>query len=164
MSPENKSDLHKFANGFVCIMLEVQSETVWKWLQTHEGFLGWAALVSLIMFFVTLLTIPLIVIALPRGYLLEEGGGLARIPRLWRWPYLLVKNGIGAALMLAGLGMLILPGQGLLTLLIGLSLMNFPGKRGLIHRIVSRPRVFSTINRLRAKAHRPPLEWPQPED
>lgn len=145
-------------------MLEDQWQTVWKWLQTNEVFLGRAALVSLIMFFVTLLAVMLIIIALPRGYLLEEGGGLSRIPRLWRWPYLVVKNGIGAALMLAGLGMLVLPGQGLLTLLIGLSLMNFPGKRGLIRRIVSRPRVFGTINSLRAKARKPPLEWPQQED
>jgi len=139
-------------------------ETIWKWLQTHQSLLGWASLASLIMFLATLLIVPLIVIALPRRYLFEESVRLADIPPLWRWPYLLVKNGIGAGLILAGLTMLVLPGQGLLTLVIGLSLMNFPGKRRLIHRVFSRPRVFRTINRLRAKALRPPLEWPKEEN
>jgi hypothetical protein len=141
-------------------MCEDQWETVWQWLQSHESILGWTALVSLIMLLVALLAVPLIVISLPRRYLLEEDVWLSRIPRLWRWPYVVVKNGIGAGLMLAGFAMLVLPGQGLLTLLIGLSLMNFPGKRRLVHRIVSQPRVLPTINRLRAKARRAPLEWP----
>jgi hypothetical protein len=144
-------------------MLEDQWETIWRWLQMHQNLLAAAALASLIMFLVTLVAVPLIVIALPHSYLIEEGMGLSRIPRLWRWPYLLIKNGIGAGLVLAGAAMLVLPGQGLLTLVIGLSLMNFPGKRRLIIRILRRPRVFRTINTMRDKARRPPLQWPPDE-
>jgi hypothetical protein len=160
MSPGNLARLSVFVDGFELKMLEGQWETIWKWLQMHQNLLGWAALASLIMFLGTLVAVPLLVIALPHNYLIEQDMGLLRIPRLWRWPYLLIKNGIGAGLVLAGAAMLVLPGQGLLTLVIGLSLMNFPGKRRLIIRILSRPRVFRTINSLRDKARRPPLQWP----
>jgi hypothetical protein len=142
-------------------MLEPHWQRIWTWLLAHQDILGWAALLSLLMFVVTLIIIPLIVISLPRRYLVEEGSGLSRIPGFWRWPYLFVKNGVGAGLLLAGLAMLILPGQGLLTLLIGLSLMNFPGKRRLIRKIISQRKVFESVNRLRAKARKPPLEVPE---
>ena len=50
------------------------------------------------------------------------------------------------------------PGQGLLTALIGLTLINFPGKTELERRLIGRPAVLRTVNRLRARFHRPPLE------
>jgi UPF0716 family protein affecting phage T7 exclusion len=56
--------------------------------------------------------------------------------------------------------MLILPGQGLLTLIIGLGLMNFPGKRRLIRRVILRRRVLAAINRMRAGADKEPIEMP----
>ncbi len=43
---------------------------------------------------------------------------------------------------------------------IGLGLMNFPGKRSLIRRLIGRHRVLGAINRLRARAHKEPLEAP----
>jgi UPF0716 family protein affecting phage T7 exclusion len=67
---------------------------------------------------------------------------------------------MGAVLLLAGVAMLILPGQGLLTLAIGLGLMNLPGKRSLIRHLIGRPRVLRTINQFRAKAHKELLEAP----
>jgi hypothetical protein len=130
------------------------------WLRSHQNILGWAGLFSLIMMVATLLAVPLIIISLPPQYLNEEKDRLSEIQSPWRWPYLVVKNIMGAVLLLAGVAMLILPGQGLLTLAIGLGLMNFPGKRSLIRRLIGQPRVLRTINRWRAKAHKDPLEAP----
>ena len=68
---------------------------------------------------------------------------------------------------LAGLVMIILgaimavpgvPGQGLLTMLIGLTLVSFPGKRRLERRLLRVHAVLHGINRLRARFARPPLE------
>ena len=59
--------------------------------------------------------------------------------------------------MLAGLAMLVLPGQGLLTILIGLMLLDFPGKRRLERRIVARPAILAMLNRMRARRGRDPL-------
>ena len=130
------------------------------WLLSHQNILGWAGLLSLIMMVATLLALPLIIISLPPQYLNEEKDRLSELQSPWRWPYLVVKNIMGAVLSLAGVAMLILPGQGLLTLAIGLGLMNFPGKRSLIRRLIGRPRVLRTINQWRARAHKEPLEAP----
>ncbi len=50
-----------------------------------------------------------------------------------------------------------IPGQGLLTILLGVMLLDFPGKRRLEFKIISRPKVFRAINRLRARFDKPPL-------
>jgi hypothetical protein len=49
------------------------------------------------------------------------------------------------------------PGQGILTILLGLIMLDIPGKRPLEARIIKRPTVLSAINRLRARFKKPPL-------
>ena len=73
----------------------------------------------------------------------------------------LAKNGLGVVLLAAGIAMLVLPGQGLLTLVVALILLDFPGKRRLQRRIVYAPRVLAALNALRRRAGREPLE-PEP--
>lgn len=68
------------------------------------------------------------------------------------------RNALGAVLVAAGIAMLVLPGQGVLTILLGLMLVDFPGKRRVERALVARPNVFDALNWLRAKAGRPPLE------
>jgi hypothetical protein len=70
------------------------------------------------------------------------------------------KNVAGVLLVLAGLVMALpgIPGQGILTMIVGITLIDFPGKRGLERRLISRPRILRTINRLRARFHRAPLD------
>ena len=69
------------------------------------------------------------------------------------------KNVLGALLIVVGLILALpgVPGQGLLTVLIGLVLVDVPGKRRLERRIVGRPKVLRTINRLRKRFGRAPL-------
>jgi hypothetical protein len=51
-----------------------------------------------------------------------------------------------------------MPGQGLLTILIGLILVNFPGKYKIERRLVRRPGVLQSINKIRTRFQRPPIE------
>jgi hypothetical protein len=60
-------------------------------------------------------------------------------------------------LVFGGFLMLFLPGQGLLTIAVGLLLLDYPGKYSLERRIVSRPSVLQGINWVRAKGNHPPL-------
>lgn len=135
-------------------------DAILTWLQAHQTILGWVGLFSLVMMAATLLAVPLMIVRLPARYLNEDQSRLTTIAAPWRWPYRIAKNLAGAVLMLAGLAMLVLPGQGLLTLVIGLSLMDFPGKRSLLRRFIGQRRVLAAINRLRAGAHKAPLEAP----
>lgn len=109
------------------------------------------------------------------GSLFVAGILIVRMPADWfagrrrpapstplRWAGRILKNVLGWALVAAGLVMAIpfVPGQGLLTIAIGMSLVEFPGKWRLERAIVFRPRVLAAINRLRARYGRPPLVTP----
>lgn len=72
----------------------------------------------------------------------------------------LLKNVVGAVLVVLGVIMLVTPGQGLLTLLAGLLLMNFPGKYQLERWLVMRPGVLRALNWLRSRQGQLPFEHP----
>ncbi|HZI51669.1 MAG TPA: PGPGW domain-containing protein [Terriglobia bacterium] len=124
-----------------------------------SGLLLKLAVVSVIAFVGTLIAIPFILVRLPVDHF------DVRVPRAWmkdQHPVLRIigrglKNIAGAVFVLAGFAMLVLPGQGLLTLLIGVSLLDFPGKQKLEARIVGHPKVLGTVNSLREKFGRPPF-------
>ena len=67
------------------------------------------------------------------------------------------KNVLGAIFVVAGLIMLVLPGQGIFTILIGIMLLDFPGKYRLERWIVARRPVLQSINWLRQRAGRAAL-------
>jgi hypothetical protein len=76
------------------------------------------------------------------------------------WCLATLKNTLGAVLILLGLVMLVMPGQGLATVLVGVMLLNFPGKYKLEQRIAQRANILKSLNWLRAKFNKPPLEAP----
>ena len=116
-------------------------------------------LLSLVTFVGTLVAIPAILIRLPADYFNED------TPHRWmtnshpiiRKVSLFFKNAVGCLFLLAGLAMLVLPGQGILTMLIGISLIDFPGKRQLEKKLICLPGVLKTINALRQKYGKDPL-------
>ena len=63
----------------------------------------------------------------------------------------------GIVLLICGIAMLVLPGQGLLTILIGLSLLPFPGKNKLEQNLLARKSVQSSLNWIRIKANKEPF-------
>lgn len=76
-----------------------------------------------------------------------------------RWSGLILKNIAGLVLVLVGVLLSLpgVPGQGVLTILIGLILLDFPGKRRLEQWLITRPRVFRAVNGLRARFDAPSL-------
>jgi Zn-dependent membrane protease YugP len=74
---------------------------------------------------------------------------------------LVAKNLIGVVLFLLGVIMVLpgVPGQGILTMLIGVTLVDFPGKRGFERRLIMKPSVLKVINSLRARFHRRDLDF-----
>jgi hypothetical protein len=73
------------------------------------------------------------------------------------WARVLMRNVFGWILILVGFALLFMPGQGLLTVLLGLMLVDFPGKRWLEQRIVRRPGVRKSVDALRKRFGREPL-------
>jgi hypothetical protein len=54
--------------------------------------------------------------------------------------------------------MLVLPGQGLFTIIIGLMLSNYPGKFEIERKLIAIPTILKSINWLRRKSNKPILK------
>jgi hypothetical protein len=131
-----------------------------EFVQTNGTFLWWLAAFSIITFFVSLAVIPLLVIRIPSDYF--SHGKRHRAPWANEHPFvravfITVKNVFGYIFIVLGIAMLFLPGQGLLTILIGIILVDFPGKYGFERWLVSRQKVLRSINWLRHRSNREPL-------
>jgi hypothetical protein len=131
-----------------------------EWLQAREALLWWMAFGSVAGFFVSLAVVYWFLVLIPADYFLSEKPQPTRWVELHpviKWTLRIVKNLLGYVLLVAGILMLFLPGQGLLTILVAVMLLNFPGKYRLERRLVSYPGVRRSIDWLRLKAGRSPL-------
>lgn len=125
------------------------------------NMLGWLAVVSLATFVVSGISLPWLLTRLPEDYFLEIDRPV-RPPwprhRGLYWAWRLLKNLLGVVLLLAGIVMLVTPGQGILTILAGLWLMDLPGKRRCERHLIVRPKVLASVNWIRHKAGKPPFQ------
>ena len=132
-----------------------------EWLSDNEILLTWLSLISLATFIISLLALPWLVSLIPGDYFQYQDRHATALKKrhpVIRLMLLCGKNLLGVVLLCGGLLMLFLPGQGLLTMAVGMLLMDYPGKFHLERRIVGHPSVLKSINWLRAKRSRPPIE------
>lgn len=119
------------------------------------------AITFVITFTLSLAIVGGLLIRLPATYFLDRHQRERWIDQhpVVRWSGIALKNVLGVGLIALGcvLSLPLIPGQGLLTILLGLMLLDFPGKRKLERRIVGMPRVLNRVNRLRARFGKPPL-------
>jgi hypothetical protein len=120
----------------------------------------WGLGLFVVSFTVSLLIVAIVMVKIPANYFSShyQSDFLPNSSWVTRWGVVIGKNIIGALLVIAGIIMLVGPGQGILTILIGLIMMDIPGKRPLEAKLIKRPAVFSAVNRFRAKYGKPPLE------
>lgn len=137
-----------------------------NWLMQFVPDMTWQNIVLGVVFFVVTFAassalVSFVLIRLPATFFHPEHDRDILVDRhhVVRWTGIIIKNVIGLVLLLTGIVMAVpgVPGPGLLTILFGIALLDFPGKRRLEYKIVSRPKVFQAINSLRRKFDRPPL-------
>ncbi len=136
----------------------IDLDSLWTWLEGHSALFGWLFVGSIVSLVLVAVLLPVIVVRLSPDHFLSSRRELTTRGGLYHWVLRIGKNLIGVVFVLAGLAMLVLPGQGLLTILIGLLMLEFPGKRAVERRLVRRPAIFAFLNRLRARRGRPPLQ------
>jgi hypothetical protein len=119
----------------------------------YRDLLVVSSVVSSVLFVASLLAIPVLCVRLPADYFVSP------VPKRAGW--LIALRTLAAVFLLAvGSLMLVLPGQGVLTILLGVSLLDFPAKRQLERKLLQRGPLLRAINRIRAKARVPPLRAP----
>ncbi|HKB01416.1 MAG TPA: hypothetical protein VKD90_04310 [Gemmataceae bacterium] len=110
---------------------------------------------------VSIVVTAAVLVRLPHDYFAGDprSGAYRTRPRYIHWPLLVLKNFFGVVLVVLGVVLSLpgVPGQGILTILIGAMLIDFPGKRRVERWLLHRRGVLGTINKVRARYGRPPL-------
>ena len=121
------------------------------------------AIASLVLFLLSLIFIPWLITRLPTDYFTDEKRHISKtrnVHPLLYYSLRIFKNILGGFLIIAGIFMLILPGQGILTILIGVALTDFPGKFNLLRKFAHQSSVFKAMNWIRQKTNHQPLQKP----
>lgn len=125
----------------------------------------WGAAIFVVSAVVSLVLVVLVIVFLPRDYFLERDDRALWVDQhpLARIGLRVLKNLAGLFLIVAGILLSLpgIPGQGLLTVLVGVILIDFPGKQRFLRKFVCRPKVTATLNRIREKFGKRPLRLPE---
>lgn len=118
--------------------------------------------IFLVSFFANLGIVSLILVKLPADHFSKR-----RKTKFWAGPRpwvhalkVIGKNIAGVLLVALGIVLSLpgVPGQGLLTVLLGIMLLDFPGRHRLEQKLLSRPSIVNAINKLRGRFEKPPLQ------
>ncbi len=143
------------------------SDKLLQWGQSIDpAILNYLFLLSIFTLILSLLLVPWLVSRLPEDYFVEKNRKRAAMKEthpLVRIILLIGKNILGGLLFISGIIMLVFPGQGILTILLGLGIMDFPGKFKLERKIVNLPGILKAMNWIRKKARVVPLLQPMVE-
>jgi hypothetical protein len=127
-----------------------------------EPLLQVLASLSLFTFCISLLVIPLLVARLPKDFFTPGRSSQSRIHSATYLPQILVlaaRNILGLILLAAGIAMLFLPGQGVVTIVIGLTVMSFPYKQRLLCTLTRPQTVRKSLDWVRRKVKKEQFTW-----
>ena len=133
---------------------------MWEILNEYRDLFIALAWGSIILLIIGVAITPWLVIKIPADYF--DHKRRIKLSKESKHPLLSqlfngIRNVVGFTLIVLGVVMLVLPGQGILTILIGLFLMNFPGKFRLERKLIAIPKVLKSLNWIRAKANKEPF-------
>lgn len=135
-------------------------DTLLAWTKEHPAWIWGSMILSVALFAAAVLFAPRMVSRLPADFLVDER-------RREPWPSSIsgvvvwsLRNLVGLALLMAGVLMLVLPGQGVLSIVAALFLMTFPGKLRLKRWVLRQRSVLRAVNALRGRHGAPPLQDP----
>ena len=136
------------------------------YLKAHAFDLGLAALICVVSILISVGLATIMLVRMPPMYFLADGPQstfLTDRPAWQRVAAYIGKNALGVLLIILGVVLSLpgVPGQGILTILIGITLVDFRGKRRIERRIMSIPAVFRGANRIRARFGKPPFVLPE---
>jgi hypothetical protein len=123
--------------------------------------IAYTVVIFLVSLIISFLAIVIVIVKLPENYFSShyQQDFMPDSPFWIRWGAIILKNLLGLFLILIGVILSLpgIPGQGLLTILLGLIMLDIPGKRPIEARIISRPSILGAINNLRARFNKSPL-------
>ena len=139
--------------------MEILLEHILKLFENYKSLIFLLTVISFVIFIFSLLSIKWLVSLIPSDYFVNKKPSKfkSKYPLVWLIS-MIIKNLIGYVLIIGGIIMLLLPGQGLFTIFIGLMMSNYPGKYFIERKLIAIPSILRTINWLRKKSNQNPLE------
>ena len=131
-----------------------------EYTNTYKNFIFWISLVSLTLFIISILSIRWLVLLIPENYFKEKKSSFLKEKYFFYWiAFKFIKNSLGYLLIIGGILMLVLPGQGILTIFIGMVLSDYPGKYYIEKKIIQSSIILKTINSIRKKSGKKSLKF-----
>ena len=139
------------------------SEKIISWSSMNSDLLFLLGSSSIFILIISVFMMVLIISFLPEDYFKSENRNLISSVQNSRYPLLkllvlITKNFFGVLLLLSGILMLILPGQGILTIITGLVFIDYPGKYKFERKLLRQKGVINSINWIRSRLSKPPLK------
>jgi len=132
---------------------------IWSSLTLGRVLLGAGVFIGSLL--VSFLAIGVVMVKIPANYFSSHYKEDFLPNSSWavRWGAVIAKNIFGLFLIVLGILLSLpgVPGQGILTILLGLIMIDIPGKRPIEARIIKRPAVLAAVNNLRERYAKPPL-------
>ena len=125
----------------------ISFNTLIEIFNAYKNVIIWFGSISLFVFLFSLLSIKWLVALIPEDYFVIKRVSKIKSQNPLIWYFILIlKNLVGYSLILGGVIMLVLPGQGLFTIIIGLMLSNYPGKYIIEKKFIAIPTILKSIN------------------
>ena len=139
------------------------SEKIISWSSMNSDLLFLLGSLSIFILIISVFMMVLIISFLPEDYFKSENRNLISSVQNSRYPLLkllvlITKNFFGVMLLLSGILMLVLPGQGILTIITGLVFMDYPGKYKFERKLLRQKGVINSINWIRSRLSKPSLK------
>ena len=140
--------------------MEIPSlNSILELFEIYKSLILWIGSISIFIFIFSLISIKWLVTLIPVDYFIEKKVSHLKLRNPFAWYLILIfKNMIGYSLVLGGIMMLVLPGQGVFTIFIGLMLSNYPGKYAIEKKFIAIPAVLKSVNWMRAKSNKLPIK------
>ena len=139
------------------------SQKIIAWSSMNSDLLFLLGSLSIFILMISVFMMVLIISFLPEDYFKSENRNLISRVQNSRYPLLkllvlITKNFFGILLLLSGILMLVLPGQGILTIITGLVFIDYPGKYKFERKLLRQKGVINSINWIRSRLSKPSLK------
>ena len=131
-----------------------------QWISKET--LLWVSSISGVGLLVFLIVTPWLIVRMPDDFFSkpQRYNWLDRKPAMIRIPIRILKNLLAVTLLILGVVMFLTPASGLFPILLGVVLADVPGKSKLQRWILCKKTIRKSMNWLRRKFHRKPVQLP----
>ena len=132
------------------------------WISDYNQIIQWAGIVSVFLFFLSLFLLRYVILRLPEDYFITASSiskSHSKSPQ--KIIVRVAKNTVGFLLTICGIILLFTPGQGMITILIGLCLIDLAIVNQFKKKIINNSKVQKALNWIRTKKSVKPFNFPK---